>query len=165
MPRDTIHEVCIAVVNFAPDQVITKGIWVREDLVSLFPASQLFELITHLTRGNTVPFFRSWVETGIPEAKGNKNFLLCQFIDRLEKEGRSRRRNPNLTPDIHSISQVLRVVGALVDHKNGKLLTVTKDDEKVTFEYELVSGKKVLEELGVPALYDLWVRLYRRQRS
>lgn len=88
-----------------------------------------------------------------------------QDIDRLEKEGRSRRRNPNLTPDIHSISQVLRVVGALVDHKNGKLLTVTKDDEKVTFEYELVSGKKVLEELGVPALYDLWVRLYRRQRS
>lgn len=88
-----------------------------------------------------------------------------QDIDRLEKEGRSRRRNPNLTPDIHSISQVLRVVGALVDHKNGKLLTVTKDDEKVTFEYELVSGKKILEELGVPALYDLWVRLYRRQRS
>ena len=88
-----------------------------------------------------------------------------QDIDRLENEGRSRRRNPNLTPDIHSISQVLRVVGALVDHKNGKLLTVTKDDEKVTFEYELVSGKKVLEELGVPALYDLWVRLYRRQRS
>ena len=54
-------------------------------------------------------------------------------------------------------------VGALVDHKNGRLLQLTKEDQKLTFEYELVSGKKVTEELGVPALYDLWVRIYRRQ--
>ena len=84
-------------------------------------------------------------------------------IDRLERQGRSRRRNPNLTPDIHSVSQMLRVVGALVDHKNGRLLQLTKEDQKLTFEYELVSGKKVVEELGVPALYDLWVGIYRRQ--
>jgi len=84
-------------------------------------------------------------------------------IDRLEREGRSRRRNPNLTPDIHSVSQMLRVVGALVDHKNGRLLQLTKEDQTMTFEYELLSGKKVVEELGVPALYDLWVRIYRRQ--
>jgi hypothetical protein len=84
-------------------------------------------------------------------------------IDRLEREGQSRRRNPNLTPDIHSVSQMLRVVGALVDHKNGRLLTITKDDQKVCFEYELLNGKKVSEELGVPALYDLWVRIYRKQ--
>src|ERR671915_405278 len=86
-------------------------------------------------------------------------------IDRLEREGQSRRRNPNLTPDIHSVSQMLRVVGALVDHKNGRLLQLTKDDQKLTFEYELLSGKKVTEELGVPALYDLWVRIYRKQAA
>jgi hypothetical protein len=84
-------------------------------------------------------------------------------IDRLEREGQSRRRNPNLTPDIHSVSQMLRVVGALVDHKNGRLLQLTKEDQRLTFEYELLNGKKVAEELGVPALYDLWVRIYRRQ--
>ena len=39
------------------------------------------------------------------------------------------------------------------------------DDQKLTFEYELLSGKKVAEELGVPALYDLWVRIYRKQAS
>ena len=51
-------------------------------------------------------------------------------IERLEGEGRSRRQNPNRTPDIHSVSQMLRVVGALVDHKNGRLLNVTKEDQK-----------------------------------
>jgi hypothetical protein len=86
-------------------------------------------------------------------------------IERFEREGQARRRNPNLTPDIHSVSQMLRVVGALVDHKNGKLVTLTKDDQKLTFEYELLSGKKVAEELGVAALYDLWVRIYRKQTS
>lgn len=85
-----------------------------------------------------------------------------QDIERLEGEGRSRRQNPNRTPDIHSVSQMLRVVGALVDHKNGRLLNVTKEDQKVAFEYELADGKRVSEELGVPALYDLWVRIYRR---
>lgn len=89
--------------------------------------------------------------------------MTSQDIERLEKEGRARRRNPNLTPDIHSVPQMLRVVGALVDHKNGRLLAVTKDEQKVTFEYELLNGKKVSEELGVPALYDLWVRIYRRK--
>jgi hypothetical protein len=84
-------------------------------------------------------------------------------IERFEREGQARRRNPNLTPDIHSVSQMLRVVGALVDHKNGKLLSLTKDDQKLTFEYELLSGKKITEELGVAALYDLWVRIYRKK--
>ncbi|MEX0803574.1 MAG: hypothetical protein WD688_09700 [Candidatus Binatia bacterium] len=91
--------------------------------------------------------------------------MTSQDIDRFEREGQSRRRNPNRTPDIHSISQMLRVVGALVDHKSGRLLTINKDDQKVTFEYELLNGKKVSEELGVPALYDLWVRIYRKQTS
>jgi hypothetical protein len=85
-----------------------------------------------------------------------------QDIERLEREGQSRRINPNRTPDIHSVSQMLRVVGALIDHKNGTLLNVTKEDQKVTFEYELATDKRVSEELGVPALYDLWVRMYRR---
>jgi len=57
-------------------------------------------------------------------------------------------------------------VGDLVDHNKGRLLTVVKDENKVTVEYEVPPGRKITEELTPLMLYDAWVRMFRgRPRS
>jgi hypothetical protein len=87
--------------------------------------------------------------------------LTREDISGLEQEGRAQRRGRNLTPDGHATSQVLRVVGDLVDHNKGRLLSVVKEENKVTVEYEVSPERRVSEELTLPMLYDAWVRMFK----
>ncbi len=84
-------------------------------------------------------------------------------IGRLEQEGRGRRRASAQAPDSHSLSQILRVVGSMLDQKGGRMASVSKDEQTVTVEYALPDGKQATDEYSVPALYDQWVRMYKRR--
>ena len=84
-------------------------------------------------------------------------------IGRLEQEGRERRRATWEAPDSHSVSQILRVIGSMLDQKGGRMSSVSKEGQTVTVEYALPDGKKATDEYSVPALYDQWVRMYKRR--
>ena len=84
-------------------------------------------------------------------------------VERFEREGRGRRRDGEQAPDSHSVSQVLRVIGTILDHKRGQMSCVSKDDQVVTLEYELPGGRLATERYDVPTLYDFWVRMYKRR--
>lgn len=84
-------------------------------------------------------------------------------VARMEREGQSRRREPGQTPEAHGTSQILRAVGAFVDHKGGRFLAVSKRDQNVTIEYQSPLNRKVVDELTVSSLYDFWVRMYLRR--
>jgi hypothetical protein len=91
--------------------------------------------------------------------------LTQEDIERLEREGRGRRGSPEHAPDSHSVSQILRVVGNIVDQKRGQLGCVSKDEQVVTVEYTLPSGQKNSEEYNLPMLYDYWVRMYKKRND
>ena len=84
-------------------------------------------------------------------------------LERLEREGRERRRDAEQTPDSHSVSQILRVIGTILDQKRGQMFYVSKDEQVVTLEYTTPDGRKASEEFNVPMLYDFWVRLYKKR--
>jgi hypothetical protein len=86
-------------------------------------------------------------------------------IERFETEGRERRQEPARTPDSHSVSQILRVVGSILDQKRGHLSGIVKDEQVVTVEYALPEGKIASEEYSVPMLYDRWVGMYKKRSA
>ena len=81
-------------------------------------------------------------------------------IARMDSEARAKRGHTVGTPQPHSLSQVLRAVGAFVDQKGGELLAVRKDDQNIEFEYRSELNVKVTQQFTVPALYDYWVKMY-----
>ena len=83
--------------------------------------------------------------------------------DRLELEYRAKRRASHQKTDSHSISQLLRAVGGMLDQKAGRLVTLARDDQTVSVEYLLPSGQKIVDEYSPSMLYDLWVRMYKKR--
>ena len=86
-------------------------------------------------------------------------------IEQLELDGRERRRNPNGIPSAHAISQLLRVIGGVVDQRLGRLLSVTSDGQHVTLGYLSSGGQTVTNDYTIPTLYDFWVRMYKKRSS
>jgi hypothetical protein len=88
-------------------------------------------------------------------------------IARMNSEGASKRLAAGEKPDPHALSQILRAVGAFVDQKQGRLLSVTMADHDVAIEYESALKQKTTAQHTVASLYDYWVKMYlhRRERS
>ena len=86
-------------------------------------------------------------------------------LEGLEREGQAKRRINNLTPESHSLPQVLRVAGGIVDQKLGRLISISKDDQVVILDYCSSSGQKACEEYTLAVLYDFWVHMYKRRTT
>jgi len=86
-------------------------------------------------------------------------------IARFEAAGRARRNKGSGTPDSHTISQILRVIGNILDQKRQELYCISKDAEVVAIEYLEGDGKVTTEEYSLPILYDQWVRMYKRRAN
>jgi len=56
--------------------------------------------------------------------------------------------------DAHTIAQTVHAVGGMLDQKASRLVTLA-GDEQMLLEYLSASGQKILDEYGVPMLYDL----------
>jgi len=79
-------------------------------------------------------------------------------LSHMDDEGRSKRGNLG-SPDAHSASQIVRAVGALVDQKEARLMSVRKDEEKIEIEYESPLKGRVNEDFTVATLYEYWVKM------
>jgi hypothetical protein len=85
-------------------------------------------------------------------------------LNHMDEEGRSKRGDLS-SPNAHSVSQVVRAVGALVDQKQARLLSVRKDEQKIEIEYESPLKGRVTEEFTAATLYEFWVRMYLKRSS
>jgi hypothetical protein len=85
-------------------------------------------------------------------------------LSHMDEEGRSKRGNVN-SPNAHSVSQVVRAVGAFVDQKQARLMSVHKDEQKIEIEYESPLKGRITEEFTVATLYEFWVRMYLKRSS
>ncbi len=86
-------------------------------------------------------------------------------ITRMNEEGQSKRTGAAGSPEAHTLSQILRAVGAFVDQKQGRLLAVSKDGSDITIEYESALKRALTEKFTVASLYDYWVKMYLRRRE
>jgi hypothetical protein len=86
-------------------------------------------------------------------------------VERFERAGREKRRGGEQAPESHSVSQVLRVIGTLLDQKRGQMSCISKDEQIVTLEYELPDGRMATEQYDIPTLYDFWVRMYKKRTA
>ena len=86
-------------------------------------------------------------------------------IARMDVEGRSRRTGASGSPEAHTLSQILRAVGAFVDQKQGRLLSVVKVGQEIAIDYESALKRPLTEKFTVASLYDYWVKMYLRRRA
>ena len=86
-----------------------------------------------------------------------------QDIQKLESEGRARRVDGHLMANAASLSQVLRCLGAYLNHKQARLLRLTRESESVSLEYETSLGNQIKEGFSAKDLYDMWVRKYMQR--
>jgi hypothetical protein len=84
-------------------------------------------------------------------------------IDRMEHESRSHRHHKTNVADGHSLSQLLRTVGAIVGQKHERLLGISWQDFSVSVVVETIQGRREIDVFRPDNLYDLWVRMYLRR--
>ena len=85
-------------------------------------------------------------------------------LGHMDDEGRSKRGDLS-SPNAHSVSQVVRAVGALVDQKQARLLSLHKDEQKIEIEYESALKGRITEEFTAATLYEFWVRMYLKRSN
>jgi hypothetical protein len=84
--------------------------------------------------------------------------------DRLEEEGKANRQSAVGMPDVVSLSQLLRTIGAYVDRKNARLVRISRSGQSLAIQYETVNGEERQETVSAGSLYEFWAQLYL-QRS
>ncbi|HEY7316217.1 MAG TPA: hypothetical protein VIE89_01490 [Candidatus Binatia bacterium] len=84
-------------------------------------------------------------------------------IEIMEYENRRRRHRKNTVTDGHSLSQLLRTVGAIVGQRRERLLGISWQDFSISVVVETTLGQRRIDVFRPDNLYDLWVRMYLRR--
>jgi hypothetical protein len=100
----------------------------------------------------------------LPSSVQAKRYLYSlNDIQRMEHESRSRRYRKPGVADGHSLSQLLRTVGAIVGQRHQRLLGISWQDLSVSVVVETPERKREIDVFRPDNLYDLWVRMYLRR--
>jgi hypothetical protein len=81
-------------------------------------------------------------------------------VDRLQREGKARRQNAMGVPDVASLSQLLRTIGAYVEQKKARLVKISRSGESLVIQYKTPRGETSEEVVSAGSLYEFWVQLY-----
>lgn len=86
-------------------------------------------------------------------------------MDRLEQQGKAKRQNIADVPDVASLSQLLRTIGAYVAQKRARLVKIVRYRESLVIEYDTVGGERREETVSAANLYEFWAHLYLQRSS
>lgn len=81
-------------------------------------------------------------------------------VQRLDNEGRSRRRRLSAMPDAHSLSLGLRALGGYLDREGAADFAISWSAQSITVSY-----KQKQETFTLANLYDLGVHMYLKRSS
>jgi hypothetical protein len=84
-------------------------------------------------------------------------------VDRLQQEGRAKRQGVAGVPDVASLSQLLRTIGAYVEQKKFRLVKISRYGESLAIHYETANGEKREETVTAGSLYEFWAQLYLKR--
>jgi hypothetical protein len=86
-------------------------------------------------------------------------YFTPEGILKLEREGKAKRNEDSAgVPNLSQLAQILRMVGEYVEAKSGRLLKARKRRDRISFEYETASNKRVTEEWNRVQLYEFWLK-------
>jgi hypothetical protein len=90
-------------------------------------------------------------------------------IERLEQLGRGKRGLASASPDFFGLSEQLRALGSLIDHKHARLLRLDRHVSQastVSLAVEILTadGKRFAEQYSSSQLYDFCVRMYKTRK-
>ncbi len=106
---------------------------------------------------------------GLPAVPRDREWITRKYtlddINRLDDIGIRARANKGGKPDIYSLGERLRTVGAIVDACKGRLVRVVKDRNSIKFEYRDQNGHDHSEEYTNLALYKYQQRYYAERGS
>jgi hypothetical protein len=86
-------------------------------------------------------------------------------VDRLQQEGRAKRQSSAGVPDVASLSQLLRTIGAYVEQKKSRLVKISRYGESLAIHYETAGGETREESVSAGSLYEFWAELYLKRSS
>jgi len=89
----------------------------------------------------------------------------AQDLAHMDVDAKNNRSGSSGSTDAHSLSQVFRAVGAIVEQKQGRFLSLIKEGQEIVIEYESISKRNTVEKFTVSSLYDYWVKMYLRRRE
>jgi hypothetical protein len=81
-------------------------------------------------------------------------------IKHLDEIGASQRKGAATTPDIYSLSEMLRMVGRIIDAAGGRLVRLSRDPRRMAVEYQDGNGGLVKSEMSSLELYKLQQQYY-----
>jgi len=100
----------------------------------------------------------------LPSSVSTKRYRYSfRDIERMEYESRSHRRRKTSITDGHSLSQLLRTVGAVVGQRRERLLGISWQDFSISVVVETTQGQRQIDVFRPDNVYDLWVRMYLRR--
>jgi hypothetical protein len=91
------------------------------------------------------------------------NFGLAE-LERLDKQGRTKRTKPNRLPDFYSLSNSMRTVGSYLQAKGAELLEIHKGSLNIALLYQDKNGHPNLEERPIASFYNLFLTLHGKRR-
>jgi len=95
---------------------------------------------------------------------GSLSFALAD-IEQLERQGKTKRSQPNRLPDFYALPNVLRTVGAYLDAKAAELIELHVAPLTVTLLYRNREGHPGFEERTIASFYDFFLQLHGRRRA
>ena len=96
---------------------------------------------------------------------GNQFRYTPEDVNWLEQKGQARRRDPDGTPDGHTLSQLLRALGSYLSRRTFRLQAISWREECVSVVYETARGQRELDNFRLDSIYDLWVHAYLRRNK
>jgi hypothetical protein len=116
---------------------------------------------------------RLWSNRSTPYAQGEQEYVALgprrrviryryteRHIEKIEQLARRRRRRRNGMADGHSLSQLLRSIGALIERRNETLLGIAWQETSVSVVFADQSGRRGIDIFRPDELYDFWVKMY-----
>jgi hypothetical protein len=87
-------------------------------------------------------------------------------IMQLDRLGRSKRINPQGTPNPNALSQILRSAGSYLDLKeHSSLIGISVQERRVTIRYQSPDGQAQEMMQDTEFFYDIWVKMYLRRSN
>jgi hypothetical protein len=86
-------------------------------------------------------------------------------IDRLDEKGKTHRRDSEKTPDIHTLAEILRAAGRVVNEKRGTLVRISTDRHKLKVLFRDPQGDMQAEEYILFALYKMQQDFYAQRAA
>jgi hypothetical protein len=114
---------------------------------------RLVRSVDKKTRKRDVPFHFSGLRFGPTD------------VEMLDRRGKALRSSwEGSSKDLYSISQVLRMTGAYLDHLEGSLLRLSWEQPILKLWYANKRGLEIKDQFRPADLYEVWVRQFKKRK-